>query len=1029
MRLSHCPMNVTEKKYKTLASYFASKPLYLDEPTQKKPNTRKLVEQPWQQTKGEMWDEVTDTLCNLDFIQAKACAKMTYELVNDFNEVLEIIPDNQETIRDDKARQARMDKYTQDLIACAKGKIAISQLKIPESITPWTEKQTDAEIERIKSNPNRADKLKDFLHFLGQEAAYLQSYAHKFSNYTFQQAWNYSGGGPVGKSTDRGSAEIFQSLLLYSNSTRLPYNPFPRTLQILRGHTYSVSAISITTDGQRAISGSFDKTCILWDLTSGNALQILKGHTGSVLSISITPDGKMAISGSSDKTCILWNLITGEMLQTLKGHKNSISAVSITPDGKHAISGADDDTCILWDLTTGEAIQTLIGHSDKVEAVSITPDCQRAISGSLDQTCILWDLTSDKKFQILNGHNSYVRAVSITPDGRYAISGSTDETCIWWDLTTGERLRIMNGHTNQVMTVAITPDGRYAISGSMDRTCIHWDLNTGKALHIYKDRNDEINAISITPDGRYAIYGSDDGTCILLNLLTNESVKTPKKHNWCVQAVDTTHDGRIAITGSSDRTCIVWDVLTGKTLQTLKGHTDGVNAVSITPDGQRAFSGSYDKTCILWDLNSGEALRILKGHSQRVDFVSITPDGKRAISSGPDTHILWDLNTGEALRTHKDFLRSDDAIIITPDGRCEISASIHYCTLWDMIFGEKIKTLIFPDNHRVRALSITPDGRRLITGSSDNTCRLWDIATGEALKTLKGHTDWVNAVSITPDGQHLISVSSDKTCIIWNLESAEKVAVFNTISEIHSVTCFPQGVFGGELSGEIFILNAHKSLLSSQKGIVTARRIWDFEYNLYLPLSADCPFCGHRFDPPVSVLATIEKITNEAGLKPEQSPCLELPNETWEEPGLFGNCPKCGEELKYNPFIAERYLSNIDKIEPEYRKKYEDAEIAFKEESWDKAYNLYLKLVQQGKFDVNHMRYNMAICKINGLFTNDPEIVNFINFLIKILQDKGAGDKAQLVANKLKERLDTIKQEELVKKKAEAPWWRKIILK
>ena len=30
-----------------LAEYFQEKPLYLDEPTQKKPNTRKLVEQPW----------------------------------------------------------------------------------------------------------------------------------------------------------------------------------------------------------------------------------------------------------------------------------------------------------------------------------------------------------------------------------------------------------------------------------------------------------------------------------------------------------------------------------------------------------------------------------------------------------------------------------------------------------------------------------------------------------------------------------------------------------------------------------------------------------------------------------------------------------------------------------------------------------------------------------------------------------------------------------------------------------------------
>lgn len=32
--------------------------------------------------------------------------------------------------------------------------------------------------------------------------------------------------------------------------------------------------------------------------------------------------------------------------------------------------------------------------------------------------------------------------------------------------------------------------------------------------------------------------------------------------------------------------------------------------------------------------------------------------------------------------------------------------------------------------------------------------------------------------------------------------------------------------------------------------------------------------------------------------------CLELPDEAWEHPGLLGNCPKCGAELKFNPFIA-----------------------------------------------------------------------------------------------------------------------------
>ena len=144
--------------HKNLSNYFESMPLYLDKPTQKKPNTRKLVEQPWQQTKGELWDEVTETLCNLDFIQAKAVAEMTYQLVNDFNAALEVIPDNLKNIDTERARQARIASYTKDLILYSKSEI--KALEIPESITSWSEDRIEDEIKRIKQDLNNADKLK-----------------------------------------------------------------------------------------------------------------------------------------------------------------------------------------------------------------------------------------------------------------------------------------------------------------------------------------------------------------------------------------------------------------------------------------------------------------------------------------------------------------------------------------------------------------------------------------------------------------------------------------------------------------------------------------------------------------------------------------------------------------------------------------------------------------------------------------------------------------------------------------------------
>jgi hypothetical protein len=53
-------MNSTYSIYHScLSGYFITKPIYPDQTKLKKPNTRKLVEQPWQQTIGEFWNEVS----------------------------------------------------------------------------------------------------------------------------------------------------------------------------------------------------------------------------------------------------------------------------------------------------------------------------------------------------------------------------------------------------------------------------------------------------------------------------------------------------------------------------------------------------------------------------------------------------------------------------------------------------------------------------------------------------------------------------------------------------------------------------------------------------------------------------------------------------------------------------------------------------------------------------------------------------------------------------------------------------------
>jgi len=91
--------------------------------------------------------------------------------------------------------------------------------------------------------------------------------------------------------------------------------------KILHGHNHFVSDVVISSDGQFALSSSWDHTLRLWDLNTGLTTRRFVGHTSDVLSVSFSADNRQIVSGSRDKTIKLWNTL-GECKYEIKedGH-------------------------------------------------------------------------------------------------------------------------------------------------------------------------------------------------------------------------------------------------------------------------------------------------------------------------------------------------------------------------------------------------------------------------------------------------------------------------------------------------------------------------------------------------------------------------------------------------------------------------------------------------------------------------------------------------------------------------------------
>ena len=77
----------------------------------------------------------------------------------------------------------------------------------------------------------------------------------------------------------------------------------------------------------------------------------------------------------------------------------------------------------------------------------------------------------------------------------------------------------------------------------------------------------------------------------------------------------------------------------------------------------------------------------------------------------------------------------------------------------NMLYGEQLRLTGHTDE--VLTISVSADGKRLLTSSDDKTLRLWDAVTGKELRVFEGHTDLIYGAALSPDGKRLLSASYD----------------------------------------------------------------------------------------------------------------------------------------------------------------------------------------------------------------------------------------------------------------------------
>ena len=245
-------------------------------------------------------------------------------------------------------------------------------------------------------------------------------------------------------------------------------------------------------------------------------------------------------------------------------------------------------------------------------------------------------------------------------------------------------------------------------------------------------------------------------------------------------------NNNLFFTGSCDSIIKLWINDNSNNLNLISNfehHSNWITSLTLYKKQNILISSSNDQSICIWDLNFlNENKENLKDktifpkcnypnfHNDYISCLQFNENTKLLYSSGYDGKI-YSLNFDNIKITNKNEIFSNESSIYSLD-LCE--------------------------NENILAVSLY----------NENKIILLDLKTNKEIFTLHGHNDIIRNLKISPDGKYLISISSDKTIKFWDVSKQKFIYNFDYhksgVCSLYINKYFNK-MITGSIDGDIFI--------------------------------------------------------------------------------------------------------------------------------------------------------------------------------------------------------------------------------
>lgn len=287
---------------------------------------------------------------------------------------------------------------------------------------------------------------------------------------------------------------------------------------------------------------------------------------------------------------------------------------------------------------------------------------------------------------------------------------------------------------------------------------------------LHSARKPGIVSLDMCPsDVNKLVTGGNDKNAVVFDKETEQIIATLEGHSKKVSSV-IYHSNQISIISASpDSTIRVWNINSGNTTHTVKAHDGPIHAIDLHATGDYLLSTSTDEFWAFSDLNTG--VIICKGGDNSLQHALTTaqfhPDGLIFGTGASDSVMkIWDLKERSNVANFPGHAGSISAMAFSENGYyLATAAEDSTVKLWDLRKLKNFKTLLLPDEYKVKSLHFDKSGVYLGVAGSD--VRVYQTKQWECLKVFNDHIDTATGVRFGDNANFLVSTGMDRSLKIY----------------------------------------------------------------------------------------------------------------------------------------------------------------------------------------------------------------------------------------------------------------------